>query len=224
MSIVPLSRSFGGSFVPIQGSDGATVLEPRNPARETAGRALPVSTAMVGVPIRLDRGSVRQMHWHKTAEWSYVLAGQAWITSVDEDGRTFGADMGVGDLRCFLPGRPHSIQGTGEDGVEFLLVFDDGSFSKDSTALISDMFAHLPRDVLARNFGWPQATLAGIPDKELYVFQMALPTPRCRSTAPSARTLGQGPRASVRPGPDQPSGGGTQGNRVGVSWASRSLR
>ena len=158
-------------------ADSHNRIEPGGWARETTVRELPVSTAMAGVNMRLDRGGVREMHWHKTAEWSYVLAGQARITSVDEEGRTFQDDVGVGDLWYFPPGIPHSIQGIGGDGVEFLLVFDDGSFSEDSTFLISDMFAHLPRDVLAKNFGWPEAALARIPDKELYIFQMDPPGP-----------------------------------------------
>ena len=158
-------------------ADSHNRLEPGGWARETTVRELPVSTAMAGVNMRLDRGAVREMHWHKTAEWSYVLAGQARITSVDEDGRTFQADVGVGDLWYFPPGIPHSIQGLGEDGVEFLLVFNDGAFSEDSTFLISDMFAHLPRSVLAKNFGWPEVALARIPEKELYIFQMDAPGP-----------------------------------------------
>ena len=146
-------------------------------ARETTVRELPVSTEMAGVNMRLGAGGVREMHWHKQAEWSYVIAGLARITAVDEAGRTFQHDVGVGDLWYFPPGIPHSIQGLGEDGVEFLLVFDDGAFSENSTFLISDMFARLPPKVLAKNFGWPQAALAGIPEKELYIFQSDLPGP-----------------------------------------------
>lgn len=158
-------------------ADSHNRIEPGGWARETTVRELPVSTAMAGVNMRLDRGGVREMHWHKQAEWSYVLAGQARITAVDGEGRTFQNDVGTGDLWYFPPGIPHSIQGTGEDGVEFLLVFDDGAFSENSTFLLSDLFAHLPRDVLAKNFGWNEAALARIPDKELYIFQMQPPGP-----------------------------------------------
>jgi Membrane transport protein len=55
----------------------------------------------------------------------------------------------VKDLRA---GIPHSIQGL-EEGCEFLLVFDDGNFSENETFLISDWFAHTPRDVLANSAG-----------------------------------------------------------------------
>lgn len=40
-------------------------------------------------------------------------------------------------------GVPHSLQAL-EGGVEFLLVFDDGSFSEDNTFLASEVFAHNP--------------------------------------------------------------------------------
>lgn len=52
-------------------------------------------------------------------------------------------------LRSPGAGIPHSIEGLGPDGCEFLLVFDDGSFDEDNTFLISDWFKHTPVDVLA---------------------------------------------------------------------------
>jgi oxalate decarboxylase len=75
-------------------------------------------------------------------------------------GGNFVDDVGVGDLWYFPGGIPHSIQGLGPDGCEFLLVFDDGDFDEDSTFLLSDWFKHVPNDVLGKNFGVP-ATLFG---------------------------------------------------------------
>jgi oxalate decarboxylase len=69
------------------------------------------------------------MHWHKEAEWGYMLAGRARITAIDAEGRNFIDDVGAGDLWNFPAGIPHSIQGL-DDGCEFLLVFDSGSFSE----------------------------------------------------------------------------------------------
>jgi uncharacterized RmlC-like cupin family protein len=34
---------------------------------------LPVATEMASVNMRLDAGAVRELHWHKTSEWAYVL-------------------------------------------------------------------------------------------------------------------------------------------------------
>lgn len=45
-------------------------------------------------------------------------------------------------MSCYR-GIPHSIQAL-EDGVEFMLVFDDGSFSETNTFLATEIFAHNP--------------------------------------------------------------------------------
>ena len=158
-------------------ADSHNRIEPGGWARQTTVNELPISTMIAGVNMRLDAGGVREMHWHKAAEWSYVLAGQARITAVDEQGRTFQDNVAEGDLWYFPPGIPHSIQGIGSVGVEFLLVFDDGNFSEDNTFLLTDLCAHLPREVLAKNFGWTEAQLAEIPKHELYIFQSAEPGP-----------------------------------------------
>ena len=102
--------------------------------------------------MRLNAGGVRELHWHKAAEWAYMLYGSARITAVDAQGRNFVDDVGVGDLWYFPAGIPHSIQGLGPDGCEFLLVFDDGDFDEDNTFLLSDWFKHTPNDVLAQEF------------------------------------------------------------------------
>jgi oxalate decarboxylase len=148
-------------------------------AREITIRELPIATDLAGVNMRLDPGAYREMHWHKEAEWAYMIAGTARITAIDEQGRTFADDVGVGDLWYFPAGIPHSIQGL-EDGCEFLLVFDDGAFSENETFLITDWFKHTPRDVLAKNFGVPEAAFADLPkdvDTERYIFRGPLPGP-----------------------------------------------
>ncbi|WP_282583512.1 oxalate decarboxylase family bicupin [Lichenifustis flavocetrariae] len=157
-------------------------------ARQTTVRELPVSDTMAGVNMRLNKGGVREMHWHKASEWSYMLAGRARITAIDEEGRTFVDDVGPGDLWFFPSGIPHSIQGLDPDGCEFLLVFDDGSFSEDNTFLLTDWLSHTPRDIVAKNFGLPESTFAKLPEKELYIFEAPLPT-------------SAGPDADMQPGP-----------------------
>ncbi len=145
-------------------------------AREVTVRELPVATTLAGVNMRLKPGGVRELHWHKEAEWAYMLYGRARITAVDQHGRSFIDDVGMGDLWNFPAGIPHSIQGL-EEGCEFLLVFDDGNFSENSTFLISDWFAHTPKAALAKNFGVPEEALAGLPSGERYIFQSNVPGP-----------------------------------------------
>ncbi len=136
-------------------SDSHMRLEEGGWARQTTVRELPISKAMAGVNMRLKAGVVREMHWHKEAEWAYMIKGKARITAVDQDGRTFADDVGEGDLWYFPGGIPHSIQGLAADGVdgcEFLLVFDDGGFSEDSTFLLTDWLAH------TRGTSWPRTS------------------------------------------------------------------
>jgi oxalate decarboxylase len=148
-------------------------------AREITVRELPVAKELAGVNMRLKPGGIRELHWHKEAEWAYMLAGRARITAVDQDGRNFVADVGVGDLWNFPAGIPHSIQGL-EEGCEFLLVFDDGNFSENETFLITDWFVHTPRDVLAKNFGVAESAFDDIPidvEHERYIFDGRVPGP-----------------------------------------------
>ena len=144
-------------------------------AREVTVRNFPISKAMAGVNMRLAAGAVRELHWHTPSEWAYMLGGSARITAVDPTGKKFVADVKEGDLWFFPSGIPHSIQGLGPDGCEFLLTFNDGSFSEDSTFLITDWLAHTPRNVLAKNTGFPIEAFDKIPPKELYIFNASKP-------------------------------------------------
>ncbi|WP_271899269.1 oxalate decarboxylase family bicupin [Candidatus Phyllobacterium onerii] len=147
-------------------------------ARQITERELGISKNIAGVNMRLNAGGVRELHWHKEAEWSYMLYGSARITAIDAQGRNFVDDVGVGDLWYFPGGIPHSIQGLGPDGCEFLLVFDSGGFDEDSTFLLSDWFKHTPKDVLAKNFGAPASLFGALPDPgALYIFKASVPAP-----------------------------------------------
>ena len=162
-------------------------LAPGGWAREVTIRELPIATTMAGVNMRLQPGGIRELHWHKEAEWAYMLAGRARLTAVDQQGRNFIDDVGVGDLWNFPAGIPHSIQGL-EEGCEFLLVFDNGNFSENETFLISDWFAHTPCDVLAKNFGVSEAAFANLPsdiEHTRWILSGTVPGPLAKDTVRS---------------------------------------
>lgn len=144
-------------------------------ARQVTVRDLPISKTIAGVNMRLDKGAIRELHWHAAAEWAYMLTGNARITAVDSQGRSFMNDVGMGDIWYFPSGIPHSIQGLEPDGCEFLLAFDDGAFSEFDTFLISDWMSHTPREVLAKNFGVPESTFDAVPKHELFIFAAQVP-------------------------------------------------
>ncbi|CAG8902764.1 unnamed protein product [Penicillium egyptiacum] len=131
---------------------------------------MPDATLMAGVDMRLAPAGYRELHWHVASEWSLVLNGSCRIQAVNENGETFIDDVTAGDVWFFPPGVPHSIQAL-DDGVEFLLVFDDGDFSEDNTFLATEVFLHTPREVLSKNFGVDVSAFDKIPDDELYIFK-----------------------------------------------------
>ena len=157
-------------------SDAHMRLETGGWTRQVTVRELAVSKNIAGVNMRLNAGGVRELHWHKASEWAFMLKGSARITAIDPDGHSFVDDVSAGDLWYFPSGYPHSIQGLGSDGCEFLLVFDDGEFDEDNTFLLSDWFKHTPSDVLGKNFGAPASAFGHTPDPgELYIFSAPLP-------------------------------------------------
>ncbi len=174
-------------------SDSHMRLEDGGWARETTIRELPSSPHIAGVNMRLKAGAIREMHWHKEAEWAYMLKGEARLYAIDAEGKPFQGDVGEGDLWFFPAGIPHAIQGLGDDGCEFLLVFDDGDFSEDSTFLLTDWLAHTPKEILAKNFGVDEKAFANIPQKELYIFPSKIPETASVGSAFTYRMLAQKP-------------------------------
>jgi oxalate decarboxylase len=162
--------------------------------RQVTKRELPMSKDIAGVEMKLTAGGVRELHWHVEAEWSIMLNGNARITAVDHEGKSFVSDVGPGDLWLFPPGVPHSIQGLGPDGCRFLLVFDDGDFDEFHTFLITDWLSHTPKEVLAKNFNVPASTFDKVPKKELFIFQTGLPGPLAAEQAQSAQGTGSVPK------------------------------
>jgi oxalate decarboxylase len=173
-------------------SDAHVRLESGGWTRQVTVRELGVSKNIAGVDMRLNAGGVRELHWHKAGEWAYMLYGTARITAIDAQGRYFVDDVGVGDLWYFASGFPHSIQGLGPDGCEFLLVFDDGDFDEENTFLLSDWFKHTPNDVLAKNFGAPASLFGHTPDpSELYIFPAPVPGPLASDQFPGSPQVAQ---------------------------------
>ena len=167
--IVPIWYSFDLTHRRIQ--DGGWT-------RQVTARELPSSQDLAGVTMRLTAGSYRELHWHTANEWAYMLYGNARVTIFNpEDGTIFIGDVAEGDLWFFPTGYPHSIQGLGPDGCEFLLVFDEGMFSEYNTFLISGWLAHTPAKVLSQNLNIPEAQLSVLPEQGLYIFPGTVPGP-----------------------------------------------
>ena len=122
-------------------------------ARQVTQKDFAISDTITGVNMRLTAGGIRELHWHQAAEWAIMTYGSCRVTVLDAEGRPYVADVNEGDLWYFPAGQPHSLQGLGPDGCEFVICFDDGDASEFNTLLVTDGFAHTPPAVLAKNFG-----------------------------------------------------------------------
>src|ERR1700722_11559130 len=124
-----------------------------------------------GVNMYLETGGIRELHWHQTAEWAIMTEGKCRITTLSREGKPSVEDVFKDDLWFFPAGLPHSLQGLGPDGAEFVLAFDNGKQSESNTLLVTDWIAHTPPDVLAKNFGVPKEVFSNIPLSNLWIFQ-----------------------------------------------------
>jgi len=146
-------------------------------ARQVTQADFQVSEEISGVNMRLNAGGIRELHWHQAAEWAFMSYGNCRITVLDPSGRAYVADVKDGDLWYFPTGYPHSLQGLGPDGCEFILAFDNGKQSEFNTLLVTDWMAHTPPDILAENFGVPAGTFSKIFTHDLWIFQSVVPGP-----------------------------------------------
>jgi oxalate decarboxylase len=190
-------------------------------SREVTVRELPISKSIAGVNMRLTAGGVRELHWHTAGEWAIMLYGNVRITAVDVEGKSFVADVKKDDLWYFPAGIPHSLQGIGPDGGEFLLVFDDGNFSEFGTVLLSDTMAHTPREVLSKNFCVTEAALENLPKRELFIFQTEVPGALEDDQKAAVGTLGASSHDFAFRTMDSPPTKSTKGGEVRIVDSSK---
>ncbi|MHC5310285.1 cupin domain-containing protein [Myroides sp. LJL116] len=146
-------------------------------AREVTQREMGSLKELAIVNMRLPEGVIRELHWHKEGEWAYVLKGKVRFYLVDDQRNVLIEDLEEGDIWYAPPGFPHAIQGLEGEGTEFVLVFSDGNFSENQTLLVTELFAHTPKEVLAKNFGVPESAFNGIPKSQKYIFRLPVPGP-----------------------------------------------
>jgi oxalate decarboxylase len=150
-----------------------------------------------------------------------MLYGTARITAIDADGKSFVADVKKNDLWFFPSGIPHSIQGLNPDGCEFMLVFEDGEFSESETVLLSDTVAHLPPEVLSKNFGVGEQALKNVPKEELFIFQTDVPGGLEADQKAAAGALGKSPKDFAFRTMEMPPTKQTKGGEVRIVDSSK---
>jgi oxalate decarboxylase len=167
-------------------------------ARQITDDDFKISTTIAGVNMRLGPGGVRELHWHQQAEWAIMTYGTCRVTILDASGRPQVADVKEGDLWYFPAGLPHSLQGLGADGCEFVIAFDSGNSSEFNTLLVTDWIAHTPPEVLAKNFGVSAETFKNIPLHNRWIYQSDLEAPTLEAVeAQIAAAAGKPPHPFV---------------------------
>jgi oxalate decarboxylase len=140
-------------------------------ARDVTTKSLPIATDIAGAHLYLNAGGVREMHWHNSAEWAYVLSGNCQVTVVDPDGEIEVANYAPGDLWYFPKGHAHSIQTLGSEPCHAILAFDDGLYGEHGTFGLSDWMSRLDTGMLTQALGLPKDAVAKIPPAEVYIRQ-----------------------------------------------------
>src|SRR5882672_11964780 len=140
-------------------------------ARDITTKGLPIATDIAGAHLYLNPGGVREMHWHDSAEWAYILAGHCQVTVVDPEGETEVANYAPGDLWYFPKGHAHAIQTLGAEPCHAILAFDDGLYGEHGTFGLSDWMSRLEPGQLSQALGLPNDIASKIPTAEVYIRQ-----------------------------------------------------
>jgi oxalate decarboxylase len=140
-------------------------------AREVTTRGLPLATGIAGAHLFINAGGAREMHWHNSAEWAYVVDGHCQVSVIDPEGQFEVVNLGPGDLWYFPKGHSHAIQTLGANPCHAILAFDDGLYSEHGTFGISDWMSRYDAQSLSQALGVSTAAFAEIPKAETYIMQ-----------------------------------------------------
>jgi oxalate decarboxylase len=140
-------------------------------ARDNTTKHLPIATGIAGGHLYLNAGGVREMHWHNSAEWAFILAGYCQVTVVDPEGETEVTNYSPGDLWYFPKGHSHAIQTLGPEPCHAILAFDDGAYGEHGTFGLSDWISRLDPGMVARVLSLPKDAVTKVPTAEVYIRQ-----------------------------------------------------
>jgi oxalate decarboxylase len=158
-------------------------------AREITTRQLPLAANLAIAHLFIAAGGIREMHWHTSSEWAYVLDGHCQIAVTGADGAIEVANLAAGDLWYFPAGRPHSVQTLGHEPCHAILVFDDGNYGEHGTFGLTDLVSRMAPPFLSAAFGPPESAFSRFPAAETYVMQgpvLAVDGPEASAAQPFA--------------------------------------
>jgi len=131
--------------------------------------------------MQLEPGVMRELHWHATAaESAWVLKGRVGTTAINPAGQTETNDFESGDIWYLPRGHAHILECLGNEPTHFILIFDNGYFSEFGTFSITDWIGHVPKPLLAKNFGLPESTFDDFPNEEVNFARGSVPPEQIR--------------------------------------------
>ncbi|KAL8792146.1 MAG: hypothetical protein Q9195_005242 [Heterodermia aff. obscurata] len=138
-------------------SDSKTRLLSGGWVREQVITDLPASKDIAAAQQHLTKGSIRELHWHRVAEWGYVYAGKVRVAAVDEHGENQVDDL---DATLMQPGNAES---------RFLR--QNVNKRTRTTFNVDDWITHTPKDILAKNFGVDESLFDAVPTPNPYILK-----------------------------------------------------
>src|SRR5260370_15487016 len=132
-------------------------------AGQADSRRFPISKTITGMVFEIDRGAMRDLHWHPNAdEWQYVLSGRASVTIFGSGGRYRTETLAQGDVGYIPQGYGHSIENVGDTPLRILIGLNSGTYEEIDLA---QWMAGNPVDVSPTNFNNPTATFRHFPSR-----------------------------------------------------------
>ncbi len=96
-------------------------------------RQFPQSPTLASALVQVEKGAIRELHWHKNAEWGYVVSGKGRATAFagGATARTF--NLQAGDTWVFPTNYGHYIANEGDEPLVFLEIFRGPNFNDEVT-------------------------------------------------------------------------------------------
>jgi oxalate decarboxylase len=135
--------------------------------RLASAKEFPISTTMTGALINLERGALRELHWHPNAdEWQYILSGKIRLTIFASHGLAKTVELQGGDIGFAPIGYGHALENVGEGPAELIVVFNSGEYQEIS---LSTVLASQPAYLLETNLHLPKAVINKLPKKQEFI-------------------------------------------------------
>ncbi|MFZ5866883.1 MAG: cupin domain-containing protein [Thermodesulfobacteriota bacterium] len=135
--------------------------------RLASAKEFPISTTMTGALINLERGALRELHWHPNAdEWQYILSGKIRLTIFASHGLAKTVELQRGDIGFAPMGYGHALENVGDGPAELIVVFNSGEYQEIS---LSTVLASQPAYLLETNLHLPRAVINKLPKRQEFI-------------------------------------------------------